>query len=204
MKTIFELELISTRGARYPIRKTHNNLMLGTYTSLERAEKAMMSVVKSWVMDCDTFCYIITERKLNPKLGDEDEVAVRTYLPDGSWYEENLVGRDGVFRGRPADRIHFEIGDIVEIYCGDMVALAIIGNVPPSTEFAEKMRQRHLKAGMKAYEGYFMDKSDDQYMVYDTCSGGHRHIESQFVFPPRKSVSKALIERLKEQMAKGG
>ena len=201
MKTIFELELISTHGTRYPVRKRLYDLSLGAYTTLEKAEKAMQKVVKSWGMESDTFCYIIIERKLNPKPQEEDMVGVRTYLPDGSWYEENMTDRDGVFRGRPDERIRFKIGDIAEVLYGDVVELAIIGNTPPSLEFAEQMRKRRLGNGVT--DEFFMDKFDDSYTIYDTHPGGHTHVESQFVFPTRKPVSEKLVQKLKEQMEKG-
>ena len=201
MKTIFEIELISTHGTRYPVRKRLYNLSLGAYTTLEKAEKAMMRVVKNWDTDEDNYCFIITERKLNPKPDKEDVVGVRTYLPDGSWYEENMVGRDGVFRGRPKERIRFKIGDVVEVLYGKTVELAIVGNTPPSLELAEQMRKRRLGNGVT--DEFFMDKFDDSYTIYDTCPGGHTHVESQFVFPTRKRVSEKLVQKLKEQLEKG-
>ena len=201
MKTIFEIELISTHGTRYPVRKRLYNLSLGAYTTLEKAEKAMMRVVKNWDTDEDNYCFIITERKLNPKPDKEDVVGVRTYLPDGSWYEENMADRDGVFRGRPDERIRFKIGDVVEVLYGDVVELAIIGNTPPSLEFAEQMRKRRLGNGVT--DEFFMDKFDDSYTIYDTHPGGHTHVESQFVFPTRKPVSEKLVQKLKEQLEKG-
>ena len=201
MKTIFEIELISTHGTRYPVRKRLYNLSLGAYTTLEKAEKAMMRVVKNWDTDEDNYCFIITERKLNPKPDKEDVVGVRTYLPDGSWYEENMVGQDGVFRGRPNERIRFKIGDVVEVLYGKTVELAIIGNTPPSLEFTEQMRKRRLGNGVT--DEFFMDKFDDSYTIYDTHPGGHTHVESQFVFPTRKPVSEKLVQKLKEQLEKG-
>ena len=201
MKTIFEIELISTHGTRYPVRKRLYNLSLGAYTTLEKAEKAMMRVVKNWDTDEDNYCFIITERKLNPKPDKEDVVGVRTYLPDGSWYEENMVGQDGVFRGRPNERIRFKIGDVVEVLYGKTVELAIVGNTPPSLEFTEQMRKRRLGNGVT--DEFFMDKFDDSYTIYDTHPGGHTHVESQFVFPTRKPVSEKLVQKLKEQMEKG-
>ena len=201
MKTIYEIELISTHGTRYPVRKRLYNLSLGAYTTLEKAEKAMMRVVKNWDTDEDNYCFIITERKLNPKPDKEDVVGVRTYLPDGSWYEENMVGQDGVFRGRPNERIRFKIGDVVEVLYGKTVELAIVGNTPPSLEFAEQMRKRRLGNGVT--DEFFMDKFDDSYTIYDTHPGGHTHVESQFVFPTRKPVSEKLVQKLKEQMEKG-
>ena len=176
-------------------------MSLGAYTTLEKAEKAMMRVVKNWDTDEDNYCFIITERKLNPKPDKEDVVGVRTYLPDGSWYEENMVGRDGVFRGRPNERIRFKIGDVVEVLYGKTVELAIVGNTPPSLEFAEQMRKRRLGNGVT--DEFFMDKFDDSYTIYDTHPGGHTHVESLFVFPTRKPVSEKLVQKLKEQMEKG-
>ena len=192
MKTIFELELIRIRNYRYPIKKTWSHL-IGLYTTLEKTEKAMLNVVNNWETDKykDTFCFIITERKQNPKINDDDIVAVRTYYPNGEFYEENLVSRDGVFRGRPVERIKFKVGDIVEIYYGDIVELAIIGGTPPTVEFAE-------------HHSYSMDRFDDQYLIYDTQPGGHNHIQSQYIFPTNKPVSDKLHKKLREQMLKGG
>jgi hypothetical protein len=192
MKTVFELELIQTRGTRYPIRKAFNNL-IGLFSTLEKAEQMIHIIVEKWETNNDKeyYCFIITERKTNPKLDDEDIVAIKTYHTDGSFYEENLVSRDSWFRGRPKERIHFKIGDIVEIYCGDIVELAIIGGTPPTTEFAES-------------HSYSMGRFDDQYLVYDTQPSGHSHIQSQYVFPTKKPVSGTLQQKLKEQMKKGG
>ena len=84
---------------------------------------------------------------------------------------------------------------------GGAVELAIIGNTPPSLEFAEQMRKRRLGNGVT--DEFFMDKFDDSYTIYDTHPGGHTHVESQFVFPTRKPVSEKLVQKLKEQLEKG-
>lgn len=192
MNTVFELELIRTRGTRYPVRKAFSNL-IGLFASLEKAEGMVQKVVNDWKTDKDNefYCFIISERKINPKLEEEDVVGIKTYFANGRWYEENLVSRDGVFRGRPKERIRFNTGDTVEVYCGDVVELAIIGGTPPTTEFAE-------------HHSYNMDRFDDQYLVYDTRQGGHSHIQSQYIFPTKKTVSPVLQQKLKEQMKKGG
>ena len=45
MKTIFELELISTHGTRYPVRKRLHDSSLGAYTTLEKAEKCPAEMI---------------------------------------------------------------------------------------------------------------------------------------------------------------
>ncbi|GJG65585.1 hypothetical protein PRLR6014_20610 [Prevotella lacticifex] len=145
---------------------------------------------------CDTLCYIITEWEIDSDCG-LDIISIQTYLKDGSFYERNFVDRDKVYRGRPKDKIRFKHGDIVEVLENGYLRLAIVGGEPSSVERVNYLRERAIKNGhLKEGEDLFMDISDDQYMVYDLTGGGHSHIESQFVFPHFKHVSKHLRERL--------
>lgn len=198
MNTIFQLEEVCINGKRYPIRKT-TRWTLGYHSTLEKAKQNMASSVeieKESKPVCDTLCYIITEWEIDCDCG-LDIISIQTYLKDGSFYERNYVDRDKVYRGRPKDKIRFKHGDIVEVLDNGYLRLAIVDGEPSSVERMNYLRERAIKNGhFKKGDDLFMDISDDQYMVYDLTGGGHSHIESQFVFPHFKHVSKHLRERL--------
>lgn len=198
MNTVFQLEEVCINGKRYPIRKT-TRWTLGYHSTLEKAKQDMASSVEIEEESkpiCDTLCYIITEWEIDSDCG-LDIISIQTYLKDGSFYERNFVDRDKVYRGRPKDKIRFKHGDIVEVLENGYLRLAIVGGEPSSVERVNYLRERAIKNGhLKEGEDLFMDISDDQYMVYDLTGGGHSHIESQFVFPHFKHVSKHLRERL--------
>ena len=198
MNTVFQLEEVCINGKRYPIRKT-TRWTLGYHSTLEKAKQDMASSVdieEESKPICDTLCYIITEWEIDSDCG-LDIISIQTYLKDGSFYERNFVDRDKVYRGRPKDKIRFKHGDIVEVLENGYLRLAIVGGEPSSVERVNYLRERAIKNGhLKEGEDLFMDISDDQYMVYDLTGGGHSHIESQFVFPHFKHVSKHLRERL--------
>lgn len=198
MNTVFQLEEVCINDKRYPIRKT-TRWTLGYHSTLEKAKQDMASSVEIEEESkpiCDTLCYIITEWEIDSDCG-LDIISIQTYLKDGSFYERNFVDRDKVYRGRPKDKIRFKHGDIVEVLENGYLRLAIVGGEPSSVERVNYLRERAIKNGhLKEGEDLFMDISDDQYMVYDLTGGGHSHIESQFVFPHFKHVSKHLRERL--------
>lgn len=198
MNTVFQLEEVCINDKRYPIRKT-TRWTLGYHSTLEKAKQDMASSVdieEESKPVCDTLCYIITEWEIDSDCG-LDIISIQTYLKDGSFYERNFVDRDKVYRGRPKDKIRFKHGDIVEVLENGYLRLAIVGGEPSSVERVNYLRERAIKNGhLKEGEDLFMDISDDQYMVYDLTGGGHSHIESQFVFPHFKHVSKHLRERL--------
>ena len=198
MNTVFQLEKVCINGKRYPIRKT-TRWTLGYHSTLEKAKQDMASSVdieEESKPVCDTLCYIITEWEIDSDCG-LDIISIQTYLKDSSFYERNYVDRDKVFRGRPKDKIRFKHGDIVEVLDNGYLRLAIVDSEPTSVERVNYLHERAIKKGhLKEGEDLFMDISDDQYMVYDLTGGGHSHIESQFVFPHFKHVSKHLRERL--------
>ena len=198
MNTVFQLEEVCINGKRYPIRKT-TRWTLGYHSTLEKAKQDMASSVdieEESKPICDTLCYIITEWEIDSDCG-LDIISIQTYLKDSSFYERNYVDRDKVFFFFSKDKIRFKHGDIVEVLDNGYLRLAIVGGEPSSVERVNYLRERAIKNGhLKEGEDLFMDISDDQYMVYDLTGGGHSHIESQFVFPHFKHVSKHLRERL--------
>ena len=202
MNTVFQLEEVCINTNRYPVRKT-TRWTLGYHSTSDKAKEHIASSVdieKESEPICETLCYIITEWEIDSDNG-LDVISRQTYLKDGSFYERNYVDRDKIFRVRPKDKKRFKHGDIVEVYDHDQLLLSIVDGEPPSVERVNYLRERAVKNGhLKKGEDLWMDYSDGTYMVYDLTGGGHSHVESEFVFPHFKHVSKHLDERLRTAM----
>ncbi|MDL2323146.1 hypothetical protein LJC52_04075, partial [Bacteroidales bacterium OttesenSCG-928-A17] len=122
----------------------------------------------------------------------------RSYLPDGSLLVGNLLsetpndeGDFEEFLGRPADKVPFKIGDLVEVLNFNTVRLGIVGNLPYSPEWVCNLHERTSKKGYRVP----LDSNDDRYYTLDE-SGEHDHPEVTNVFPIRFEVSEELREKL--------
>lgn len=212
--SIFELEQISLITDRYPSMKT-SRFQIGHYSSLERAEAEMMVFVEydqnEETKFRDTFCYIIREWKID--MCCNDFVAIRTYLPDGSFYEENMADKKGVFRGRPENRMRFHHGDLVEAFCHDRVFLGIVASIPFTPKEVEASMEKGKKLlmenghGKEEAEEFFrnrtrLDDSDDSYSLY-IVEAGHIYVDSELVFPTRRKVSSRLMNILFKNLNSG-
>lgn len=212
--SIFELEQVSLITDRYPSMKT-SKFQIGHYSSLERAEAEMMVFVESDQNEDtkvrNTFCYIIREWKIN--MCCNDFVAIRTYLSDGTFYEENMADKNGVYWGRPEERMRFHHGDLVEAFCHDRVVLGIVASVPFTPKEVEASMERGKKHLMKdgcskaEAEGIFkdqtrLDDSDDSYSLY-TAEVGHIQVDSEFIFPTRLKVTTRLMNILLKNLNSG-
>ena len=205
MHTIFQLESISfVSTSRYPKRKTYKE-DIGIYTSKKQAESVMRKVVGFDKEDHVHYrlCFVITERELNPTCWTDrsfevilsDAVAIDTYLPDGSWYESNMIDRDKIFRGRPQSRIRFKEGDIVEAYWHGEVYLGIVAELPPKKEEYEKIsRDPKWEWHIDSYTVLTAENSVENLSLgilygFET--------ESQYVFPPSRKVSLKFQDKLR-------
>jgi len=154
---------------------------IGFFSSLEKAEKKMneQKHTNSCKPEYKYFGFLIEEYALdNPwTLPTESR---RSYLPDGSLLAENLLSETPgddfsnfeEFLGRPADKIRFKTGDLVEVLHHNSARLEIVGKEPPSPEWVRDLNQRGCK----------LDSSDDAYYTLDE-HGNHSHPEVINVFP---------------------
>lgn len=117
------------------------------------------------------------------------------------------------FRGRNPETIRFKVGDIVEVFSGDQVSLAVVVDVPPSIErcyqIAVKMCRkkglyRHEDMPQQQWEdycfnnGYVLDETDDCYTVLDAADyESHSHVSSLHVLKPRFPIPQDLQELYK-------
>ena len=202
-KSIFKLTHITYREEkppRYPVFKV-SRVTQGYFSSLEKAEQKMKQFaageggwephqlfgfqIEEYLLDID--CYYSAKSR-------------RSYLPDGSLWAENLLSEipdeNGLesFLGRPAEKIRFKIGDLVEVLRWDTVTLEIVGNLPMTPDEVRRMYERSLKENP---DDQFipLDYCDDSYYTLDQ-SGGHSHPHAVTMFPVRMKVSKKLKEKL--------
>jgi len=126
-KTIFELIQISYHDfekPKYPIF-TVNRSHVGYFTNLDKAVQKMKKV--SAEDPENTFGFLINEYPTDFPTWNMKK-SRRSYLPDGSLWDENLVSEinqsDGwleEFCGRPAEKMRFNIGDFAEVLHGNTV-----------------------------------------------------------------------------------
>ena len=118
----------------------------------------------------------------------------RSYLLDGSLWDETIASEihdenDGLetFEGRPANKIRFKAGNLVEVLNGDCVSLEIVFRSPPTIEEV-KNRIR-----------FAVDESDDCYTTLSSeGSGAHDHPGGVNAFPLRFPVSDKLRKKLEK------
>ena len=175
---------------QYPLFKV-NECTLGYYSTLDNVEQALkrhLIELKEWEDKKYIFGFFIFEYEL-----DRLETTYsyckskRSYLSDGTLLDECLISEYGdvgnleKFYGRPAEKIRFKVGDIVEVLQGDEVSLEIIHRNPPILS-----------------DKCVGDSVDDCYFtIQHTHKDDHSHPECVYVFPCRFPVSEELQEKLK-------
>jgi len=203
--TIFELIKIEYRAEKpkYPEFEVCCT-RIGFFSNLAAAEQGMKKIIEETKQYGDSysrsiFGFLIEEYALDQCTYWQTE-SRRSYLPDGSLLEESLVSEvpddDGhleAFSGRPADKVSFKIGDLVETLYRDTVILAIVGNVPASPEEVQKMLERSRK--LHPDYPFQLDASDDSYYTLDR-NGEHSHPAATRLFPARLKVSAALRKKM--------
>ena len=200
-KTIFELESIKSSRAekpKYPQFDVYK-MPIGVFSSLEKAEQAMAKYVKTF-RDSSSFGFMVNELALDKTTYYEAKKR-RSYLADGSFLDETLVseisddGKNGSleeFLGRPADKIRFNPGDLVEVLFGDKVTLEIIGQ--PSAMTTEELRELHRLNDKYGTGRARLDYTDDTYYTLNLNSM-RGHSQAVSTFPVRLKVSKKLKEK---------
>lgn len=199
-QSVFKLSRVEYRSNRYPIRRVWP-ITIGYFSTQAKAVEAMYRyIAEHGICDegekyPDCIGYIVDKLPIDTEdcnYGHSTYTA--SYKHDGSFNDENLVSEDGVFRGRPAERLRFKKGDIVEVIDYE-ARLGVIVGCPLSVE-----RCTQLLTPDEMGRCIYLEKEDDQYTVgYLDGDFSHGHIESQYVFTPTKPVSANLRKRLKER-----
>ena len=201
-KTIFKLIQIEycDEKPRYPSFEVCR-VTVGYFSILEKAEEAMKKNVasKGIITLHHLFGFLIEEYSLDKSVYFYPE-SIRSYLPDGSLWDvcllSQVANKEGdlePFFGRPADKMRFRTGDLVEVLHHDTVTLEIVAGLP----FTPEELQKKLEVGRKTSPDYSfrLDYSDDSYYTLNQ-DGVHSHPASVCMFPTRFNVSKKLIVKL--------
>ena len=203
-KTIFELIKIEYRDKKpkYPEFEVCR-AKIGFFSNLAKAEQGMNKFIEEEKQYGDPrlrsiFGFLIEEYALDKCSYWQTETS-RSYLPDGSLWDESLLSampdEDGnlqEFFGRSADKLRFHAGDLVEELCGDTVILQIVGAVPASPEEVRKIIER--SRNLCPDHPIRLDESDDSYYTLDQ-HGEHSHPAAVSLFPTRLKISKALRKK---------
>jgi len=209
-KTIFVLTVIEywDEKPKYPDFEVHEHT-ISYFSSLIKAEQGIKKYIDENAEKI--FCFRLDEVSLDKYLDYSEPQSLysepkswRTYLSDGSlwdesialsmWYENGKPWKE-YFAGRPAEKIRFKKGDLVEVYKGEKVWLGKVGALPHTPEKAKQFLDRLLKK-YPGITGLVPDnyEPDDMYYVIDEF-GSHDHPSPCRVFPARLKVKKKLKEK---------
>lgn len=220
-------ELEEKKRSHYPKYKVNTYCPQAFTTTLEEAESLMHQDVqyrkKMKEEDdypLDTFCYYISEIPLGLLHYDRECLSERVYDGEGKLIDRSYCCSrfsiyypgvcdlpaynrhpDETFRGRNAEQIRFQKGDIVEVYRGDEVKLAIVVGTPLTTEWIwERNQAAKDKRGLDELP---YDETDDSYTVIDGPGYEyHDHVPSLHVFAPHYHVPLYLQRRFKGYLEK--
>ena len=220
-------ELEEKKRSHYPKYKVNTYCPQAFTTTLEEAERLMHQDVlyrkKMKEEDdypLDTFCYYISEIPMGLLHYDRECLSERVYDGEGKLIDQSYCCSrfsiyypgvcdlpaynrhpDETFRGRNAEQIRFKKGDIVEVYRGDEVKLAIVVGTPLTTEWIwERNQAAKDKRGLDELP---YDETDDSYTVIDGPGYEyHDHVPSLYVFAPHYHVPLYLQRRFKGYLEK--
>lgn len=115
------------------------------------------------------------------------QLATRVYTPSGELINDCLIPDDGPFTGRPASTIHHQLGDVVEVPCGDHLLFGIVVEQPAMV--CEKT------------SSYGLGASDDCYTIIQHPDMEVNYAHSPLVFKPTRAVSVEVAEALHSAMS---
>lgn len=161
------------------------------FLSLDAAESYMRKLIESDNKPDSFYCHTITQL---PVGAEESEHGARwLYGPQGNLVDYSISSWTGDsehyhFFGRPAERIRFKKGDIVEVWDDKGVRLMAMIAPEPSVESCWEIYQNckefSIQENNKFY--YCQDPSDDQCIVIDGPGYEyHRHVSPLQIMRPR-------------------
>lgn len=230
-KSVFELSVIRLDGNRYPVRKTYDDV-IGLFTSLADAEKGMTENISQekaykesvaaeskedqYLTDYDrTFGYIIRETLIDKGIEPQFEQSIHSYTRDGVLNDVGFpADKDNAyepssFYGFPEEKVHFKMGDIVEVWHQDTVELEIIGypilttkDYEEAIKRDEERKKQDMEEGKKVWNiGVHWDYFDASYLTYSLgIADTHGHYDPCFVFAPTKKVPIHLQRKLRAKL----
>lgn len=161
------------------------------FLSLDAAESYMHELIEADSEPDSFYCHTITQLPVGV---EESEHGARwLYGPQGNLVDYSISSWTGDskhfhFFGRPAERIRFDKGDIVEVWNEQGVRLMLMVAPEPSVESCWEIYRRCKEIseniGDKFY--YCQDPSDDQCIVIDGPGYEyHQHVSPLRIMKPR-------------------
>jgi hypothetical protein len=130
------------------------------------------------------YCLIMEEYALDSPY--RYQLSTRVYSPEGSLINDSLIPDDGPFLGRPRSTIQHQIGDLVELPCGDRLLFGIVVGQPAC------MCEENIPYGLSA--------SDDCYTVIQHPDLDVNYAHSPMVFKPSRQISEEVRSALSEAL----
>lgn len=160
---------MATDGITYPAFDTNTRSYM--FLSLDEAETHMRQNLTKVE---DTYCFLITQLPVGEPV--DDEGARWLYDAHGRMVDYSVTTNEAdplksKFYGRPASRVRFKKGDIVEVMARGAVHLAVV-----AADFLPIEWFWHRYAGLPNSLGYFIDDTDDSYYLLEGPDPAlHRH-----------------------------
>ncbi|MBQ2486442.1 MAG: hypothetical protein II518_05220 [Candidatus Methanomethylophilus sp.] len=193
---VWEIRDVTWRKPHYPCYEVREH-KVGSALSLEDAERIVREGARRRDLSDGrpAHSYRIDEMPLGRFAYPVQYLSEYIYDSSGIRIDERLFpSQDGVFEGRPADRVRFREGDLCEVLDADAgtVHLGFVAALPPSVEQAARINGGVFK----------MDALDDCYLVMNDETGdSHEHADALRVFRPRFSIHPAVERRLRRAYA---
>jgi hypothetical protein len=199
-KSVFKLTVFYTQKEvedviPYPVFEVSSQ-ELGLFSSLQLAEAALPQYISEAEQYGDVYCFFIKEYATDVLSYSMIE-SERVYSPTGELIDECLLSEleCEAFYGRPAEKIRFKEGDIVEILQDDHVELGVIFALPLSIETVQKKNLCSCDSSDDCYGIYYCAPLEQENIEkFDL----HDHVPCCYVFAPRFPIPENLKLRMKE------
>lgn len=146
--------------------RRYKDLYAFLYDDASQGEKVYCLILETYAMD-SPYRY---------------QLATRVYTPYGRLINDCLVPDDAPFYGRPKGSIQHQVGDLVEVPCGDRLLIGIVACQPMC-----------LCEGDKPYG---LSASDDCYTIIQHPDLEVNYAHAPLVFKPSRTIDPAVNDVL--------
>lgn len=156
----------SSRANAEDVIRRYRELYAFLYDEASQGEKVYCLILETYALD-SPYRY---------------QLATRVYTPDGRLVNDSLVPDDAPFYGRPKGSIQHQVGDLVEVPCGDRLLIGIVASQPIC-----------LCEGDKPYG---LSASDDCYTIIQHPDLEINYAHAPLVFKPSRTVDTSVSDSL--------
>ena len=182
--------------------------LIEEYVMLEKSRLESQRPRPDWIEDeelnCSVYAFHVYQLPIGVMLNHvKESVYHRVYDKNGVLLDESMCAEimdsndtweelqlDHYF-GRPADKIRFKPGDLVEFDS----CVGVVGNTRSMD--IDFQWQLHQKVADEIFP-FYSDYSDDSYYVVTDKEGGHAHVHACELFPLQLPIPEDYMAQLKE------